>query len=64
VAGAALLANFITPPMPVKFKTLDEDGAVYQTAVWAAQRLEIKRGDPQLTGFPKSGRGVRVVSYR
>jgi hypothetical protein len=36
------------PPMPVTFKSLDEETAVYGVTRWATKQLDIKRGDLRL----------------
>jgi hypothetical protein len=44
----ALVVGARTPSMPVTFKNLDEERAVYGVALWASKQMGIKPGDPRL----------------
>src|SRR6266487_3681953 len=52
IIGLALIVAVIAPlkskRRPVTFKNLDEEAAVSVVAWWAAKKLNIKFGDPQL----------------
>jgi hypothetical protein len=52
VIGLAVIAGGVillaSNRMPVTFKNLDEEAAVYQVSRWAAKQLDITPGDPRL----------------